>query len=65
MDDDGDDDDVQDNFECPSLGSNTFLVIYFQTIVINLPSSMKSHNVLRNTEQLQHDSSVGEWYGKQ
>jgi hypothetical protein len=45
-DDDGDDDD-EDNFGCPSLGSNTFLVLYFQTIVINLPSSIKSHNVLR------------------
>jgi hypothetical protein len=42
-----DDDNVEDNFECPSLGPNTFLVIYFQTLVINLPSSIKRHKVLR------------------
>ena len=35
-DDDGDDVDVEDNFECPSLGHYTFLVKYFQSLVINL-----------------------------
>ena len=35
-DDDNDDVDVEGNFECPPLGPSTFLVIYFQTFVINL-----------------------------
>ena len=33
---DDDDDDDDDNFKCPPLGPSTFLVIYFQTLVINL-----------------------------
>jgi hypothetical protein len=52
MDDDGDDnddddDDVEDNFQCPSLSHCIFLVIYFQILLINLPSAIKRHNVLR------------------
>ena len=47
MDNDVDDDDDEDNFERSSLSPSTFLEIYFQTIVINLPSSIKGHSLLR------------------
>ena len=59
-DDDDNDDNVQDNFECPSLGHCTFQVIYFQILVINLHPSIKCTLYYAHTKQLQHDSSVGE-----
>jgi hypothetical protein len=53
-DDDDDDDDDGDNSEYPSLGPNTFLLIYFQTLKIYLHLS-KRHTVLRTYRTMQHD----------